>query len=56
MLEEKYIKNELFSLINLIFNDKESMNKILFNQRQYSDKDIFKNLNILIEKTLNEKN
>jgi len=56
LLEEKYIKNELFSLINLIFNDKESMNKILFNQRQYSDKDIFKNLNILIEKTLNEKN
>ena len=56
LLEEKYIKNELFSLINLIFNDKESMNKTLFNQRQYSDKDIFKNLNILIEKTLNEKN
>ncbi len=56
LLKERDIKNELFSLINHIFNDKTLMKKILSNQKQYSDKDIFKNLNILIEKILNEKN
>ena len=56
LLEEKDIENRLFNLINSIFNDKMLIKKILTNQRQYSDKGIFKNLNILIKKNLNEKN
>jgi hypothetical protein len=32
------------------------INKILSNQKQHSDKDIFKNLDTQIEKILNEKN
>ena len=56
LLEEKDIKNKLFDLINSIYEDKLSINNILFNQRQYSDKDIFKNLSAIIEKILNEKN
>ena len=50
LLEEKDIKNKLFELINSIYKDNLSINKILSNQRQYSDKNIFKNLNSIIEK------
>ena len=55
LLEEKDIKNKLFNLINSIFRDKSLLKGIKSNQRQYSDKDIFKKLNIEIEKILNEK-
>ena len=55
-LEEKDIKNKLFDLIVSTFSDKLMLNSILLNQRQYSDKDIFENLNRQIEKILNEKN
>ena len=50
LLEEKDIKNKLFELINSIYKDKSLINKILSNQRQYSDKNIFKNLNSIMEK------
>ena len=56
LLEEKNIKSKLFELINTIFRDKSLIEKILFNQRQHSDKDIFKKLNNEIEQILNEKN
>ena len=55
-LEEKDIKNKLFDLIVSTLNDKSILNSILLNQRQHSDKDIFKNLENHIEKILNEKN
>jgi len=56
LLEEKDIKNKLFEIINLIFKDKSLINKILSKQRQYSDKDIFKKLDVVIKKIINEKN
>ena len=56
LLEEKDIREKLYNLINSIFKDNSQLNKILLNQRQYSDKEIFKNLNVQIEKNLNEKN
>ena len=56
LLEEKDIKNKLFVLIKAIFSDKLLLKKILFNQRQYSDKEIFKKKKKQIEKILNEKN
>ena len=56
LLEEKDIKNKLYDLISNIIEDKSSIKKILSNQRQYSDKDIFRNLNTHIEKIINEKN
>ena len=56
LLEEKDIKNKLYDLITLILRDKSLIKKILSNQSQYSDINIFKNLNIQIEKVLNEKN
>ena len=56
LLEEKNIKTELLNLINLFLSDKASIQTILSNQRQYSDKEIFKNLNFIIEEILNAKN
>ena len=56
LLEERDIQNKLYDLINLIYKDKSLINKILSNQKQHSDKDIFKNLDTHIEKILNEKN
>jgi len=56
LLNEQDIKNQLYNLINSIFKDNTLIKNILFNQRQYSDKNIFKNLNIQLEKILNEKN
>ena len=55
-LKEKDIKNKLYDLIVSTFNDKSMLNSFLLKQRQYSDKDIFENLNIQIEQILNEKN
>ena len=55
-LEEKDIKSKLYDLIIAIFEDKSSIKNILSNQRQYSDVDIFKNLNKQIEKIIDEKN
>ena len=54
-MEEKDIKDKLYNLIISIFNDKSSLENILLKQKNYSDKDIFKNLDILIDKISNEK-
>ena len=56
LLEEKDIKNKMYELINSLIQDKSKIENIFFNQRQYSDKNIFKDLNIQMEKILNEKN
>ena len=56
LLEEKDIKDNLYNLINTIFNDKSLLKKILSNQKQYSDKDILKNITNYLKKILNEKN
>ena len=56
LLDQKNIKDKLFDLIKRIFNDKSLIKNILSKQGQYSDKDIFRNLNIQLEKILNEKN
>ena len=56
LIKETDIKEKLFDLIYSIYKDKSLVKKIISNQRQYSDKEIFSNLNIQIEKILNEKN
>ena len=56
LLEEKDIKNKLYDLIISIFEDKSSIKNVLSNQRQYSDKNIFRNLKDQIEKIIDEKN
>tara|TARA_B100001057_G_scaffold302730_1_gene302944 strand:+ start:115 stop:1209 length:1095 start_codon:yes stop_codon:yes gene_type:complete len=56
LLEEKDIKNKLYNLINSIFIKKSLIKNILSKQSQYSDKDIYNNLNNKLEKIINEKN
>ena len=56
LIEQKNIKYKLFDLINSIFKDQLQIDNILFNQRQYSDKEIFKYLRIQLEKIIYEKN
>ena len=55
LMEEKNIKNKLFDLIKLIFSDKSSTNRMLSYQKKHSDKEIFENLNVQIQKILDEK-
>ena len=56
LVEEKDINNKLYDLIKLIFKNKSLIKEMLSKQKQYSDKNIFKNLNEEIKKSLNEKN
>ena len=56
LIEEKDIKKKLYNLIKKLFYDKSLINNILFNQRKYSDKNTFTNLQFELEKILNEKN
>ena len=56
LIAEKDIKDQLYDLINSIFKNKSLIKNILKNQSQYSDKNIFKNINTHIEKIIYEKN
>jgi UDP-N-acetylglucosamine--N-acetylmuramyl-(pentapeptide) pyrophosphoryl-undecaprenol N-acetylglucosamine transferase len=56
LINEKDINDQLYDLIKSIFKDQSLIKNILANQRQYSDKNIFKNMNYHIEKIINEKN
>ncbi len=56
LLEESEINNKLYNIISSIFREKSLIKKIISNQKQYSDKNIFNNLNHQIKKILNEKN
>tara|TARA_Y100000768_G_scaffold365173_1_gene326213 strand:- start:11924 stop:13015 length:1092 start_codon:yes stop_codon:yes gene_type:complete len=56
LLEEKDIKYKLYDLLYSILKDNSPLKKILSNQKQYSDRNIFKNLKNQLEKILNEEN
>ena len=55
-MDEKDIDDHLYDLIRSLFEDKSLIKNILKNQSQYSDKNIFKDINIHIKKIINEKN
>ncbi len=56
LLEEKNISKDLYGLIYSIYNNNDEIKQIITNQSQYSDKEIFNQLNTNIEKIINEKN
>ena len=56
LLEEKNISKDLYGLIYSIYNNNDEIKQIISNQSQYSDKEIFNQLNTNIEKIINEKN
>ena len=56
LIDEKDIDNKLYHFIKSTFKDKSIIKSFLKAQSQYSDKNIYKNINIHIEKIINEKN
>ena len=56
VLDEKHVNDKLYDLIRSMYKDKSLIENMLRNQSQYSDKNIFKNINKHIEKIINEKN
>ena len=56
LMAEKDINDQLYPFIKSIFKDKTLIKNILAKQSQYSDKNIFQNLNNQIEKIIHEKN
>ncbi len=56
LVMEKDINNNLLNLINSIYEKNSLVEKILINQSQYSDKNVFDNIKTHIEGLINEKN
>ncbi len=56
LLEEKDIDEKLYPLIKEIYDNSSLIDKISLNQRQYSDKNVYNNINQILEKIINEKN
>ena len=48
LIEEKDLSDKLFNLIKKIHNDKSALNKILHCQRQFSDKNVYNNIDLLL--------
>jgi len=55
-IEEKELENNLFPLIKSIHKDKSLLIKITKKQEQYSDLNVFENINLELNKIINEKN
>ncbi len=56
LIEEKDLNTKLFQMIKKISEDKTLLSEIISNQRQYSDKSVYENIDKLIEKTIHEEN
>ena len=48
MIEEKYINNKLFNLLESVHKDKSMLDLIKKSQEKYSDKNVFKNITKVI--------
>ena len=55
-MEEKDLNDKLFNILKEIFENMSKLDKISANQRQYSDKHVYENINKVLDKILNEKN
>ena len=56
LIEEKDLNEKLFLLIKEIHRNISLIDKIKINQRQYSDKNVYNNINKALKEILNEKN
>ena len=56
LIEEKDLNDKLLYLIKDIYEDRSKLDKIINNQRQYSDKNVYENINQKLKKIINEKN
>ncbi len=56
LIEEKDLKTKLIPLLKDIYSDSSILSKIRENQSQYSDKNVYKNINKALKVIINEKN
>ena len=56
LIEEKDLNNKLYSLLNDIYKNKSLLDDIISRQSQYSDKNVYENINRVLEKIFDEKN
>ena len=56
LIEEKDLDNKLSNLLKDIYNNSSILNNIVQNQRQHSDKNVYQNIDIALDKIINEKN
>ena len=56
LIEEKDIKNNLLTKIKSIYESNPTIKEIKNNQRQYSDKNIYENINEELRNIFNDKN
>ena len=56
LIEEKDLKLKLLKVIKNISKNDSILNKITENQRQHSDKNVFKNIDEILKEIINEKN
>ncbi len=56
LVEEKDINEKMFNLIKDIQENKSKITNILKNQRQYSDKKVYNNINHILKELIDEKN
>ena len=56
LVEEKDLKDKLFSLLKEIYENISKLDEISANQKHYSDKHVYKNIDKVLDKILNEKN
>ena len=54
LIEERNLSKKLFQLIKLIHNDRSLLNKLINNQKNYSDKLVYKNIDREITEIINE--
>ena len=56
LIEEIDLKDKLLPLIKNLSENKSIINKIILNQRQHSDKNVYNNIDIALKRIINEKN
>ena len=56
LIEEKDLNSDLLDFIQQINKNRSILSRIIQNQSQYSDKNVYNNIDLILEKIINEKN
>ena len=56
LIQEKNLNDKLFNLIEEIYNNNQLLTNICKNQRQHSDKNVYKNIDKGLKNIIDEKN
>ena len=56
LIEEKNLNEKLFLLLKDIYGNSSILDQMSLNQSQYSDKNVYKNIDEILKNLINEKN